>query len=383
MSKTKPSYSFAVIGEGWSAIGALATHLLSNPESSVLWIAGTGARLLPPIAGMGEGPGAEVLAELGRRLKSSWGEPDRGANVREFKNKAFQIPAWARAGEDSALDTWCELLGESERRFVPMREVTFEKPLIEIEEEIRAYILSQSRVTRVEGVPVHGISSGDRVSLRLGDGRQFEADSVVYADSWNALRSMEGLPKVAGLKGLVDGFALQLVCTHRDPVHAEGGSAVRESFFCQPLREPNESIRRQVWGHFFDGGKRSIWTLFLASDESEDNHEIAKKIRRMKQTLNKMFVGGEWLGAKAKEFTDTILDEHVRFEEAIVVQEGDEPSEIPAIKDAEGASRVCFLHDGFGPAFSWAQIGKLWGVSLSSTSGSPESPSSEAQLPLV
>jgi hypothetical protein len=123
--------------------------------------------------------------------------------------------------------------------------------------------------------------------------------------------------------------------------------------------------------------------LFLASDESEDNHEIAKKIRRMKQTLNKMFVGGEWLGAKAKEFTDTILDEHVRFEEAIVVQEGDEPSEIPAIMDAEGASRVCFLHDGFGPAFSWAQIGKLWGVSLSSTSGSPESPSSEAQLPLV
>jgi hypothetical protein len=383
MSKTKPSYSFAVVGEGWSAIGAIATHLISNPQAQVLWIAGTGARLLPPIAGMGEGAGAEVLAELGRRMSKVWGEPERGPNVREFKNKAFQIPAWARASADSALDTWCDSLGESERRFVPVREVTFEKPLIEIEEEIRASLLGDPRVTRIEGVPVHGIETNERVNVRLGDGRQFEIDSLVYADSWNALRSVEGLPRIAGLKGLVDGFALQLVCTHREPVHAENGMAVRESFFCQPMREPSEAIRRQVWGHFFDGGKRSIWTIFLASDESEDNHEIAKKIRRMKQTLNKMFVGGEWLGAKAKEFTDTILDEHVRFEEAIVVQEGDAPSEIPVIKSADGVERVHFLQDGFGPAFSWSQLGKLWGVSLNSTTGSPESPSSGAQLPLV
>jgi hypothetical protein len=135
---------------------------------------------------------------------------------------------------------------------------------------------------------------------------------------------------------------------------ALGGSEPRpESFFGPIQREAGEEMQRQVWGHFSSDGLRSHWSVALESREIEDNHEIAKKIRRMKQAVEKMFTGPSWLPEGKEDFIATVTDEQVRFEEGVLFQGAKTLREAQKLPAHDGA---WFMSDGYGPAAAFEQV---------------------------
>ncbi len=128
---------------------------------------------------------------------------------------------------------------------------------------------------------------------------------------------------------------------------------VQEGFFGAISREAGEETERHVWGYFTGDGMKSYWTICLSSDEAEDNHAIAKKLRRMKNSLDKMFTGTSWVPEGKADFLSNVRSEQVRFEDAILFSEGEDPREAITLDRLEG---IYFLTDGYGPTSAFRQV---------------------------
>jgi hypothetical protein len=148
--------------------------------------------------------------------------------------------------------------------------------------------------------------------------------------------------------------ALQAVFTHSVPML----SGITEGFFAVLNRESGDSQDKQVFGHFYKGGLESVWTTAIAPEEGEDNHLIAKRLRRMKQALEKMFGGSEWIpDGMNGEFGRTIKNEQVRYEEGFVLSSGDVPtSPLRSEKGAQACRGIEFVTDGYGVGPALIQI---------------------------
>lgn len=232
--------------------------------------------------------------------------------------------------------------------------------LCALEEAIRVKVLEMPGVTRVHSIPVNGfkVEKGCVTGLLLGSGEEIACDRVIYADRWNGLLGMEGFPKTAPfIRKREPMGVLQATFVHHKPV----GAGLLEGFYGPCHKDAGEDIQRNVWGYFSEDGKRSFWTLFLAADEAEDNHQIGKKLRRMKQTLDRMFTGDAWLAAGYTDFMSNVLDEQVRFEEGVVFASGQAPEKVMELSGLDG---VTFLTDGYGPSLALAQVGVLLGEEL-------------------
>ena len=343
----------AVLGDGASALAAVSAYSLAGWH--VTWIAGGGAKVLSPLPTLNQGEGALALAWIARRHGLIVSDPHRGSFLREFRNKSFREPAWMKMADIT--ERAAELkegMWVPEARFVALEEVRFgERNLAEIELELRARVLEHAQVVRHEGMPVEGIVRDEdhsRWSVKFGSGEKIVADRVIYADRWSKLGGLEGLPKpVPFTRGRNPAGLLQAVFRHNRPV----GQAGLECGFIGALhKEAGEDSARNVIGYFFEGGRRSVWTTFLAQDEVEDNHLIGKKLRRMKQALEKLFVGAEWCGEGVESILSTIESEYVAFEESTVCHTGAAPDSCTALSSMPG---VLFLTDGYGPSCAWAQ----------------------------
>ena len=117
---------------------------------------------------------------------------------------------------------------------------------------------------------------------------------------------------------------------------------------------------------FLDSGMRSIWSLCVSADEAQDNHEIAKKLRRMKGAIEKMFAGPGWLKPAPadgksepqppRDFLSNIRSERFRFVPDAAFAPGQAlltPEKLPALHNAS------FLTDGYGPSCALAQVAAL------------------------
>ena len=351
-----------VIGDGWAALGAAA--FLAKSGSEVCWITGTGARAFAPLPSIENGPGVGVWSQLAARFELELDEPETGCFLREFRNRSFRHPAWAKAPTPGARqEVRDELLWSPETRFAGVFEARFSVDLIQIEEKIRLELASLPNITRLGGVPVTGF---DDENVILGSGEKIKCDRVIYADRWSVLSGLDGLPKALPFNRNREPLGvLQAIFTHSTPL---ANGEVREAFYGACHKEAGDEFQRHIWGHFLDEGKRSIWTLFLAADEVEDNHEIAKKLRRMKQTLDRMFTGSEWLPDGKADFISTVQDEQVRFEESFVFGSGTAPT---AIVTLPKQSRISFLTDGYGPSSALHQVGMLLGEELAISLANP------------
>jgi hypothetical protein len=339
-----------VVGDGWAAL--LASGYLAQAGKSVAWIANSGARALPPLSVLEAGDGARAWQELLQRLSGNSAELQEGSFVREFRNKAFRETSWARGDSvEDRRDKRDSLLWAPETRFAPLTEARFELPLCEIEEQLRAAVLALPNLRRMEGVPVTGFrtEAGEPVVI-FGSGEEICAQHLFVADKWTLLGGIEGLPKsIPFARNREPMSILQAVLTHKQPI-VQG---LQECFFGVCHKDAGEEIQRNIWGYFFDSGRKSVWSLFLGFDEAEDNHEITKKLRKTKQALDRMFVGPEWLGANAAEFMATVKDEQVRFEESWVFGAGKEPVEVLRLPKIP---HTVFLTDGYGPASAGEQV---------------------------
>jgi len=346
-----PSKSTAVIGDGWAAMGLAG--LLGASGHDVLWITGTGARTLSPLPFVDATIGMDGWLGLLSKLDIPSDEPRSGHFLREFRHKSFSRPAWHKSPtREDRKQVRDEYLWAPESRFVPEFEARFDLSIGELEEKIREKIAALPNVKRLSGLPVSGFEfSDDAPAVILGSGEKLPCSRVFFADRWSSLIGMEGLPKGHPLnRGRAPMGVLQAIFTHSSAI---ASSEMKEAFYGATHKDAGEEFTRSVWGYFFDEGRKSCWTIFLAEDESEDNHAIAKKLRRLKQSLDRMFTGTEWLPEGTKELMDTVADEQVRFEESFVFS-GTEPLAEPA--RLPGLERIAFLTDGFGPSVALAQV---------------------------
>jgi hypothetical protein len=355
--------SIVIIGNGWAAMAAAGFY---SKEHSVTWIAGTGSRLMSPVPTLQYGYPAAVLQSLIEQMGLSFGPTQTGVFLREFRNKSFREPVWNLAPTmEARVEVIRETLWSAEAAMVPVIETRFDVPMFEIEEALRAKIFE--KVRRIENVPVLEIKfSGEQAKeVILGNEETIQADQVIFADRWNSMAKVQGMPKTLSARKLNPVGSLQAVFTHEMAV----GKGLKEGFFAPMNKESGETIERCGWGYFFKEGQGSIWTVYIAPDEAENNHEITKKFRRLKASINKMFEGSSWLPEGIKEFTQNIKSEQVRFEEAAVFSSGEfivDP--ISVFKDGN----VHVVTDAYGFSNAMNQVGKLVGFNLEMAYANPK-----------
>ena len=207
-------------------------------------------------------------------------------------------------------------------------------------------------------MPVGGIKlEGNQVmAVVLGSGEEIPCGALYYADRWDALPRVAGLPKnLPFIRGRDAAGVLQAVFSHSQPI----GLDVSEGFFGTLHRESGETFDRHVWGHFSFDGMHSYWTICVTGDEVEDNHQIGKKLRRLKTALDKMFAGSSWLPEGKTDFMGCVVGEAMRFHEAVVFGKG-EPTNAPVILPA--VRGAYFMTDGYGIACALRQVGAALGL---------------------
>jgi hypothetical protein len=391
VAATKP---VVVVGDGWSALFAVA-HLLTQERSKetysgaeILWVAGNPIHLLSPLPSFETGFGSEAVESwirLATLLGVELGQTHSGTFLREFKNKGFREATWA-SSEPKLEDVETraqereETLWGPEQNVAQLFETRFDLSAAEIEEVVRLRLVSGEfkSLRRIEANALAGVSieDGQVAAVTLASGEEFECSSVIFADRWNQLPKIRGLPKAIAFTRKREAHGvLQATFNHVIPV----GVGVLEGFFGTMNREAGEEFDRHCWGYFSSDGTQSHWTLCLTVDEAEDNHEIAKKLRRMKSTLDKMFTGTSWVPNPEQGFMANVRDEQVRFEESLMFSDRNVPAEILHVSTA---SNMSFVTDGYGPTRAFEQVTRILGPvhHVESTSEVDDSDRSHTQV---
>ncbi|MCM0607144.1 MAG: hypothetical protein KA715_13725 [Xanthomonadaceae bacterium] len=350
--------SMIVVGDGFSALTSVLLSL-ENIEtcSNVVWISGTGSRLVPPTNSIDMGKGALMLEKLMQIYGMDSEGLIRGKFLREFRNKSFREPVWnAAPTPDFKRESLLEWVSDGEMHLVSLFEVKFNESLLEVFEALRSIALKHDRVKRYEGFPVKKIENAHgQYAVTLANGETVYGESMIYADRLSSLRDIETAMviqvdgkklKPLELERKCDARSvLQIEIEHKTPI----GSKVNEHFFTALHHESDDTYNHQVWGYFTEDGKRSIWSVVLAPGDADDNHQISKRLRRMKQALNKTFSEG-WLPEGVQTFTDIISKENVRMEDAILFSKV-EPFDSPLMIECE-AGKIPLFTDGFGMSFA-------------------------------
>ncbi len=326
MKTTQTVAESCVVGNGWTALGAVSR--LAGLGKKVVWLTGTRSHLLLPLPVM-ENTALDELSE-----KTSY--------LREFRNKSFREPEWMK---DSAV---LESLWEAERVWIPSVETRAEgQPWVESEEKLRIELESNPNVIKIDGVPIlkmklNGEGAGGWI-LNLADGSEVCCQTIYVADRVGSLSGVDGFLKPVFERGRDPHGVLQVVFTHSQQSQESGLS---EGIYAALPRDSGETIQRHVWGQFFDSGRRSVWSVVLTPEEGEDNHEVAKKLRKIKHTLDKIF----------PDFMKRVEREQVRYEEGMVFASGkplDKPMSVPGMRN------VFLMTDAYGPSRARMQVEAL------------------------
>lgn len=336
-----------IIGDGGCALTTAA--VLAKTDAQVTWVTAQGSRVLPPVTTLSN-EAAQFLSQICEDYGVEAGTFEPGQFVREFKNKSFREPefeagAWGPEGV-----------------FLCAEEGTLSKDLFHIESELREKVLAEfeahpQRLKRITGNPIQEIKSENSraISVVLGSGEELTFDHAVYADRWSALPAIQGLPKpISFLKGRDSFGTIQATFQHNIAL----GEDLVETFYGAQTKEAGEEIYRNVLGYFTSTENKSVWTTFLTHEEGEDNHMIAKRLRKMKQALNKMFEARLSALGIQKTFSDTIADETVHFNEAGVFGSGEK---VMAPIEHAKLLGMWFATDGYGMSSSMLQVKTLVG----------------------
>ncbi|HTL12875.1 MAG TPA: hypothetical protein VL588_10330, partial [Bdellovibrionota bacterium] len=187
-----------VVGNGWAALASAA--FAAKVGHPVTWIQGTGRGLIAPLPALGLPPtsatkkeGAltaarETLARLSNDWDLSAGEGQEAIFLREFRNKSFREPRWAKEDAKAASQARAELWG-AERFLACAHEVRFDRDLLDLDDALRA-VLPAAGVRVIEGVPLAAFKGTEAV---LASGDAIPVWRLIYAGAWNECRGMVGL----------------------------------------------------------------------------------------------------------------------------------------------------------------------------------------------
>jgi len=369
-----------VIGNGWAALASVG--FLVSSGSKVIWIQGTGSHAYPPLPTLESGKPANAWRILFEKLGLPLDEPQEGFFLREFRHKSFMRPVWLKSATP---ETRVQALEESmwlpETRFIPILETHFGKTTAEMEDSLRLLLNHNPNICVISGFPVTGFEpshESEPFRVILGSGEKIPAMRVIYGDRWSSAVGMKGLQKSSQLTRNKEPVGiLQAVFNHSKCLQ---NSELESSYFGVAHKDSGEDFTRSVFGYFMDGGKKSIWTILLSEEEGEDNHAIAKKLRRLKQTLERMFNTPEWLPEGVTDFFQTVSDEQVCYEESFLFGKGSAHLEpVHLGKKNDSSSEIQFVTDAYGPSVALTQVLAL----LGEEAGVPMAMTTSEEAPLV
>ena len=323
MNESAPVILF---GEGSASIFLLQELVKRNEK--ILWIAGSGARLLPVMPSVKSPLALATLIKGRSALQVDPGSDpaiEQGMGHRVYRNKAFKLPVWKRLSNPAAREeaflkeTWAP-----EQAWVASHEwIMKDLHPAQVEEGLRESLENDSRVTRIGHAPIVELEIFERGGkIQLANGLISEFKQLYFCDDLTSLKSIPKLLTVfkhqlGALKSGDRMSALQVVFHHSTPLKQE----IRSGLVVPLNRDAGETFDRNVLGGFITSD-RSVWTVFLQPSECEDNHEIMKKLRKLKQALNRAFDSPEFLPEGKKEFMATVDREQVRFESGSLLSGG-------------------------------------------------------------
>lgn len=325
------SRPIAVIGNSPAAL--LALRLLKDAEKPLLWIAGHSTQL-DPVMPVVSAAAANEFQSLYPSIRFQSGEW-----IREFKNKAFRLPSIAK---EDLFASESYFLTEEQAWFT---DLDFDSLRSEFSRELNPVM-----------IPVREVEFAQEkvVAVSFADGTRTEVDGLIFCDRPGVLAQIESLQKRSAFtaRGRFPVGLLQAVFDHSQL----GPSALSGECFATALtREAGETRDRHAFGYFTHGGRRSVWTVILTSEESEDHHFAGKRIRRLKQALDRMFQGEAWLPAGLDAFSEAIEREQIRFLEDGVFSAGFQPLAFEQIAPL-GKGGLLFFTDAYGMSSMLSQF---------------------------
>jgi len=147
---------------------------------------------------------------------------------------------------------------------------------------------------------------------------------------------------------------MQVVFSHKEKIE----KPIEESFYSVCQKESQENEGKRFWGYFTSDQAQSIWTLFLDLEDFDDPNVIAKRLRRLKQALNKTFQGSQWLSVDQKPFVDTVANESILIEKDLISY-GVKKTVFPLLKTNQEVEYL-FLSDAFGVSASLSHCAKMF-----------------------
>ncbi len=333
-----------VFGEGSASI-FLIDQLLKKNES-IVWVSGSTSHLLPvmPYVKSPLAAGALLESQAGSDAALFAGPVENGTFHRVFRNKGFKLPSWKRtANLESQRESFAEMVWAPEQAFLGVEEVRIKGLTpIQAEEALRLRFENHPQIKKVQNAPVvefEVFANGGKIQFANGFITEFK--QFFFCDS---LAELKAIPKllsvykhqISKLKPSNQVNALQVVFHHSAELKVS-----KEVGYVVPMnRDSGETFDRDAMGYFMADG-RSVWTVFLQSEECEENHDIMKKLRKLKQSLNRAFDSPEFLPEGKKDLLSTISKEQFRFEESVLFTEGE-------LKESSSNLDFVILPDSFG-----------------------------------
>jgi len=298
-----------IIVFGESSASVYLIHELTKQNESILWITGSGARLIPVTPYVKSEKALATL--LSAQASPSVRSLEHGTFHRTFRNKSFQFPVWKRAASlEAQEEAFDEIMWDPEKVFLGVQEYRMSGLTpVQIENKLRVFFEDHPQVKKIQSntpiVEFEVYEHGGKV--QFSDGFITEFKQFYFCDSLNELRALPKLQAVfrlplSAIKSGNQMNALQVVFHHGVSLEHS-----RDVCFVIPMnRDSGETFDRNILGYFLDE-RTSVWTVFLKPAECEDNHDIMKKLRKLKQTLTRAF--------DSPDLLSTVVKEQVRFEE--------------------------------------------------------------------
>ncbi len=349
-----------VFGEG-SASVYLISQLVQRNES-VVWINGSGARMSAVM------PYVKSEKALGTLIHSlnllpeakAPGSMEKGTFHRVFRNKSFKLPSWKRS---SNLDAQKQAMESSvwtpEQSFLGVEEFRAKgvSPFL-LEEALREQMENHPSVSRVLNVPIVELEVFEQGGkIQFANKMMTEFKQFYFCDVLSELKTLPKLGTVFQhqldkVKTASRVSAVQVTFYHSVPFT----SSLDTGLVIPMNRDSGETFDRDAIGYFVSP-TRSVWTVFLQPSECEENHEIMKKIRKIKQSLNRAFESPELLPEGKKDFISTIEKEQVRFEDNCLFTEG-------SFKPSKSNPDYVLITDAFGPTLLLERIADHFGIQV-------------------
>ncbi len=347
-----------VFGEGSTAVFLIAQLLKHN--ESIIWVKDSGSQVWPVM------PYVKSELALGALIDSHqaicnevFASPiEKGTAHRVFRNKGFKMPAWKRSSNlETQQAAFEEMVWTPEQSYLGVTELRIAGlSTMKIEQDLRAAIDVHPSVKKIEMAPVVEFEVFEHGGkLQFTNGTITEFKQLFYC---GPLAELKAIPKLSTvLKHQVSKAKTSSAVSALQVVfhHSEALLQTIETGIVVPMnRDSGESFDRDVMGYFVNP-LMSVWTVFLQADEIEENHEIMKKLRKLKQSLNKAFDGLDFLPNGKKDFMATVEKEQVRFEAGFLVIEGE-------FKTSSANADYVLLNDSFGLSSALEQIANRFDI---------------------